>query len=493
MCCNDTTLNAIQHWQLLITTKLDVSVPWHSVQSLARTPVKSNLSQQTPSPISSTDQVVSEMLIHHHIHKTAGTSIHQTIQLFISEANRQRGPEAISRNLKFVHGHRNCTDILKVDDHDYITFLRNPAERNISHIGQHRRAGDDNISHMLSFFSNHYPIEIVKKQASFFEYVTSPDFSIEGMKNDFYDFYRFILYNRQVASFSLPWDPSTKKLFPACHATQIKFYDDFEKNPEKYLEIALNKLKKFTFVGIQEKFDQHSQLLFNHLGLAEQYEQTFQNVNPKKVNYEHSSELIELDTEVYNFFVNQDPVRSSLKNRLEPDFPVAASDNIIRASSCPCSHGWYPAHSTERNGDIVPLRWSGPADTQSFNVNLEGKSYHSITVEITGTKYQAYPEVHLQTPNGLIPFARRGLVYSLNYKCSGLISILFKYAYPDGVKKTGNADKDRLVGFELETIRFNRRPVNLAAEQEVQYSSIDVFKSSSMKLMQRVLSLFKRN
>lgn len=433
------------------------------------------------------------MLIHHHIHKTAGTSIHETIQLFISEVNRQLGPEAISKNLKFVHGHRNCTDILKVDDHDYITFLRNPTERNISHIGHNRRAGPDNISDMLSFFAAHYPSEIVQKQASFFEYVTSPDFSIEGMKKDFYDFYRFILYNRQVASFSLPWDPSTKKIFPASHDAQIKFYDDFEKNPEKYLEIALDKLNKFCFVGIQEKFEQHSELLFNHLGLGEQYEQTFQNVNPTKVNFEHSSKLIELDTEVYNAFVNQDPVRFALKDRLEPDFPIAASDGIIRANLCPCSHGWYPAHSTERNGDIVPLRWSGPADTQSFNVNLGGKSYHSITVEITGTKYQAYPEVYLQTPNGLVPFARMGLVYNLNHKCSGLISILFKYAYPDGVKKTGNADKDRLVGFELETIKFNNHPVNLAMEQVVQHSSIDVFKSSSMKLLQRILCVLRRN
>jgi hypothetical protein len=152
-----------------------------------------------------------------HIPKTAGTSVNSVFKNYYKDAayNLEKDKVVeIPKNVEMVYGHRAYrTMLLNGNDRvKLVTFVRNPVELVKSHFGH--------LSRGLSLF-NFYNIHIKKMDLK--------DYIDKGLFKDF--------DNGMVRRFS-----------------NIDF--EYGKCSQIHLNIAIENLDKYIFIGIQEKFNE---------------------------------------------------------------------------------------------------------------------------------------------------------------------------------------------------------------------------------------------
>jgi hypothetical protein len=215
-----------------------------------------------------------EVLYYLHIPKTAGTSFNDILQANFAPDESSFGlpanefvklPANVVAKYKAISGHYFYNiQLFTPRTPVYITMFRDPLERTISMYTQARR------------LPNHYAYEIAKTQ-SLHEFITDP--RMQGL-----------YVNCQTRYIAL--DPNTiemaKKLSPAAldNWELWRQMENFAPNgfsdPE-LLTRAQERLQKFAFVGLTEKFDEAVDLLCHTFGWPVPTAAKILNVSPTRL------------------------------------------------------------------------------------------------------------------------------------------------------------------------------------------------------------------
>lgn len=319
-----------------------------------------------------------------HIPKTAGSSFTDILITLIGQdkfrilfpdiLNGLKEPDFDINTYNGISGHFPC-EISKLISKPtlFLTFLRDPVSRSLSHFKQFQRM---NLNEPWIKKSENYHFYQEVRQMSFIDFVEHPFFGVE-------------LTNLQTRMLGLLIDHpihQLKEMMPTNKA-EDRFYS---------LELAKERLERFTFIGIQEKFQESLGIFSYQFGTRPVISSPELNISPDKTQLttlpeqviEKLQQLNKLDIELYEFGQKLFTKRySEMISALNREYQQADNMSLHemlsvefykknRIREIPYHYefdeiyprsGWYPVEQV--NGKM--WIWSGPETTSTIDLPFE--------------------------------------------------------------------------------------------------------------------------